>query len=87
MTPYYYRAELSGRIGRNGKVREPVVDGDTVDVLSDLGFDVRMQLRLRLAKINTPESRTRNKAEKILGLKAKAFLKDVLESADVNPIH
>ena len=83
MTPYYYRAELSGRIGRNGKVREPVVDGDTVDVLSDLGFDVRMQLRLRLAGINTPESRTRNKEEKVLGLKAKVFLKETLELADV----
>ena len=79
---YYYQAKLSGRYGKNGKIRDAVVDGDTVDMLCDLGFDVRMQLRLRLAKINTPESRTRNKAEKILGLKAKAFLKDVLESAD-----
>ena len=60
-----------------------MVDGDTVDVLSDLGFDVRMQLRLRLAGINTPESRTRNKAEKVLGLKAKVFLKETLELAAV----
>ena len=49
---------------------------------ADLGFDVSVKLRLRFAGINTPESRTRNKAEKALGLAAKARLKEILESAD-----
>ena len=54
-----------------------VIDGDTIDVRADLGFDVSLKLRLRFAGINTPESRTRN-----LGLAAKARLKEILESAD-----
>ena len=68
---YYYGCEL---------VR--VIDGDTIAVRADLGFDVSLKLRLRFAGINTPESRTRNKAEKVLGLAAKARLREVLESAD-----
>ena len=51
---------------------ERVVDGDTVDVTLDLGFDVKLhKQRVRLAGIDTPESRTRNLAEKALGLAAK----------------
>ena len=83
LTPYYYGAELCGRIGKNGRQRDPVVDGDTIDVLCDLGYDVKIALRLRFMGINTPESRTRNKAEKVLGLAAKEFLKDALASADL----
>ena len=49
-----------------------VVDGDTVDVTLDLGFDVKLhKQRCRLAGIDTPESRTRNLEEKKLGLAAK----------------
>ena len=59
-----------------------VIDGDTIDVDADLGFDVSLKIRLRFAGINTPESRTRNKAEKALGLAAKKRLTDILESAD-----
>tara|TARA_Y100001963_G_scaffold4873_1_gene6382 strand:- start:1128 stop:1511 length:384 start_codon:yes stop_codon:yes gene_type:complete len=59
-----------------------VIDGDTIDVDADLGFDVSIKLRLRFAGINTPESRTRNLEEKALGKAATAFLKDALESAD-----
>ena len=59
-----------------------VIDGDTIDVDADLGFDVTIKLRLRFAGINTPESRTRNLEEKALGKAATAFLKDALESAD-----
>ena len=59
-----------------------VIDGDTIDVRADLGFDVSLKLRLRFAGINTPESRTRNKEEKALGLAAKARLVEILESAD-----
>ena len=52
-----------------------VVDGDTVDADVDLGFDIFVKDRIRLMGIDTPESRTRNKAEKKLGLLAKERLK------------
>jgi micrococcal nuclease len=62
----------------NCKLRR-VVDGDTIDVDVDLGFKVTLSNeRIRLQGINTPESRTKNKEEKILGLAAKARLKDLL---------
>ena len=52
-----------------------VVDGDTIDVDVDLGFDCWLRnKRVRLMGIDTPESRTRNLAEKALGLKAKERL-------------
>jgi micrococcal nuclease len=57
-----------------------VVDGDTIDVDIDLGFKVWLRKeRVRLYGINTPESRTRNLAEKKLGLLAKARLKELLQ--------
>ena len=52
-----------------------VVDGDTIDVEIDLGFDISFSSRVRLAGIDTPESRTTDKAEKILGLEAKEYIK------------
>lgn len=56
-----------------------VVDGDTVDVDIDLGFGVWMRgERIRLFGVDTPESRTRDKAEKVCGLYAKEFLKQHL---------
>lgn len=58
-----------------------VVDGDTVDVLIDLGFDILFASRVRLAGIDTPESRTSDKAEKALGLEAKDYLKKQLKDA------
>jgi micrococcal nuclease len=58
-----------------------VVDGDTIDVDIDLGFDISFSSRVRLAGIDTPESRTTDKAEKALGLEAKAYLKHAVESA------
>lgn len=60
---------------------ENVVDGDTIDVLIDLGFDILFQSRVRLAGIDTPESRTSDKAEKILGLESKEYLKKQLKDA------
>ena len=48
-----------------------VVDGDTIDVVIDLGFDIMFASRVRLAGIDTPESRTTDKAEKVLGLESK----------------
>jgi len=58
-----------------------VVDGDTIDVVIDLGFDILFASRVRLAGIDTPESRTTNKAEKTLGLEAKEYLKKHLKDA------
>ena len=54
---------------------EKVVDGDTIDTVIDLGFDVRICNRVRLLGIDTPESRTRNKVEKVYGLLSKSALK------------
>jgi len=51
-----------------------VVDGDTIDILIDLGFDLTKKERVRLAGIDTPESRTRDLEEKAMGLEAKDFL-------------
>ena len=59
-----------------------VVDGDTVDAMIDLGFGVHVKKRIRLAGINAPESRTRDKQEKILGLAAKDRLKSIMKGAD-----
>ena len=59
-----------------------VVDGDTVDAVIDLGFGVHVKKRIRLAGINAPESRTRDKQEKILGLAAKDRLIAMMEGAD-----
>ena len=58
-----------------------VVDGDTIDVIIDLGFDVSFTSRVRLAGIDTPESRTTDAREKILGLEVKEYLKKALEGA------
>jgi micrococcal nuclease len=60
---------------------ENVVDGDTIDVLIDLGFDILFQSRVRLAGIDTPESRTRDLAEKALGLESKEYLKKQIKDA------
>ena len=51
-----------------------VVDGDTIDIIIDLGFDLTKKERVRLAGIDTPESRTRDLEEKKFGLEAKTFL-------------
>ena len=65
---YEYRAKLI-----------KVVDGDTVDVDIDLGFGVWLKdERVRIMGIDTPESRTRNKVEKVFGLAAKERLKELL---------
>lgn len=58
-----------------------VVDGDTIDVDIDLGFDISFSSRVRLAGIDTPESRTSDKFEKTLGLEAKEYLKKKLKNA------
>ena len=69
--PYIYRIKSVGK----------VVDGDTIDADIDLGFDISLTKRIRLAGIDTPESRTTDKAEKALGIDAKNWLKHRLEEA------
>ena len=56
-----------------------VVDGDTIDVTIDLGFDLYKKERVRVAGVDTPEKRTRNKEEKLLGIVATGWLKEKLE--------
>lgn len=55
---------------------ERVVDGDTIDVTIDLGFDVCTRQRVRLLGIDTPESRTSDPEEKVFGLLSKKKLKE-----------
>ena len=69
--PYIYRVK---------KVLK-VVDGDTIDADVDLGFDISLTKRVRLAGIDTPESRTTDLKEKALGLEVKEWLKKRLEDA------
>ena len=57
-----------------------VVDGDTIDVLIDLGFDLYKKERVRIAGVDTPEKRTRDLEEKELGIHATNWLKEKLES-------
>lgn len=58
-----------------------VVDGDTIDADIDLGFSISYTQRVRLAGIDTPESRTRDKKEKALGLESKDKLKKAIDAA------
>ena len=58
-----------------------VVDGDTIDVTIDLGFDLYKKERVRVAGVDTPEKRTRDKEEKELGIDATNWLKKKLEDA------
>ena len=68
MDKYIYKAKL-----------DRVIDGDTVDALIDVGFDIWFKKRIRFKGVDTWESRTRNLEEKALGLKAKARTKELLE--------
>ena len=65
-----------------------VIDGDTIDIDVDLGFDVwLLKQRVRLMGIDTPESRTRNLAEKELGLASKRRLKELLSKKFIIRTH
>ena len=55
-----------------------VIDGDTIDVTIDLGFNIHINERVRLFGINAPETRTTDLAEKALGLESKKFLEALL---------
>jgi micrococcal nuclease len=58
-----------------------VLDGDTIDVTIDLGFDLYKKERVRVAGVDTPEKRTRDLKEKELGIDATNWLKEKLEGA------
>ena len=58
-----------------------VVDGDTIDVTIDLGFDLYKKERVRVAGVDTPEKRTRDKEEKALGIDATGRNREKLNSA------
>ena len=58
-----------------------VVDGDTIDVTIDLGFDLFKKERVRIAGVDTPEKRTRDLEEKELGIEATNWLKEKLDGA------
>ena len=60
-----------------------VVDGDTIDVTVDLGFDIHHSARVRMMGIDTPESQTRNLEEKAVGLASKARLKELLKGQKI----
>ena len=74
MDKYIYRGKL-----------ERIVDGDTIDALIDVGFDIWVKKRIRYKGIDTWESRTRDLEEKKLGLAAKARNKDLLENISSKP--
>ena len=69
------RREYSAKLVR-------VVDGDTADAMIDLGFNVWIKNRIRFYGVDAWESRTRDKEEKVKGLAAKAYVKDLLENSD-----
>jgi len=72
------QTDFSYRVNKVTKV----IDGDTIDVIIDLGFDIMYKSRVRLFGIDTPESRTRDLVEKKYGLMSKDFLKDKLKNAE-----
>ena len=74
MTPPSRRSCYNFRVTKVKKV----LDGDTIDVVIDLGFDLTKTERVRIAGVDTPEKRTRDKEEKELGLDATNWLKDKL---------
>ena len=59
-----------------------VIDGDTIDALIDLGFDVWVKNRIRLYGINTPEVRTRDLQEKKAGIRSKERLEEILDTVE-----
>ena len=74
MEKYIYRGKL-----------ERVVDGDTIDALIDVGFDIWVKKRIRYSGIDTWESRTRDLEEKANGLEAKARNKELLMEVSSKP--
>ena len=76
MTPPSRKSCYNFRVTKIDKV----LDGDTIDVTIDLGFDLYKKERVRIAGVDTPEKRTRDLEEKELGIDATNWLKEKLES-------
>ena len=76
MTPPSRKSCYNFRVTEINKV----LDGDTIDVTIDLGFDLYKKERVRIAGVDTPEKRTRDLEEKELGIDATNWLKEKLES-------
>ena len=74
MEKYIYRGKL-----------ERVVDGDTIDALIDVGFDIWLKKRIRFQGMDAWESRTRNLEEKAKGLEAKARLIELIDKVSDKP--
>jgi len=74
MEKYIYRGKL-----------DRVVDGDTIDALIDVGFDIWLKKRIRFKGIDAWESRTRDLEEKAKGLEAKARLIELLDKVSSKP--
>jgi micrococcal nuclease len=74
MTPPSRKSCYNFRVTKIKKV----LDGDTIDVVIDLGFDLAKTERVRIAGVDTPEKRTRDLEEKALGLDATNWLKEKL---------
>ena len=72
VTPFAYRV----------KSIKKIIDGDTFDCILDLGFDVLLEARVRMAGIDTPESRTRDLTEKKFGLASKEYLVEKINNAE-----
>ena len=72
VTPFAYKV----------KSMKKIIDGDTFDCILDLGFDVLLEARVRMAGIDTPESRTRDLIEKQFGLASKEYLIECIDSAE-----
>tara|TARA_B100000963_G_scaffold66285_1_gene54461 strand:- start:4 stop:471 length:468 start_codon:yes stop_codon:yes gene_type:complete len=77
MTPPSRKSCYNFRVTEINKV----LDGDTIDVTIDLGFELYKKERVRIAGVDTPEKRTRNLEEKALGIDATNWLKEKLEGA------
>ena len=75
MTPPSRKSCYNFRVTKIDKV----LDGDTIDVTIDLGFDLYKKERVRIAGVDTPEKRTRDLEEKELGIDATNWLKEKLE--------
>ncbi len=71
VTPFAYRVKSMVKI----------IDGDTFDCVLDLGFDVLLEARIRMARIDTPASRTRDLIEKQFGLASKNYLIERIQAA------
>jgi len=60
-----------------------VIDGDTIDILIDLGWKIQIKDRIRFLGVDTPETRTRDKEEKKRGLEAKKYVIDKIEGKEI----